>query len=159
MIYLAVIACILFTCAALGWAWLTGSTRAAMRWERSQEAIAEVRARTRKNLAALEDHIDKTSHPMIINHTFNPDFEVVFSEFNDKKFGVLGQIHVKYKGTAIALFKQEIKVNIHGENVHTNDPFGESEEYIRVYGYMAEHRRQWNLGNRINWSDDLFVTI
>lgn len=34
---------------------------------------------------------------------------------------------------------------------------GGTTEMLRVNGYMAEHRRQWNNGNRINWHPDNFV--
>ena len=32
-----------------------------------------------------------------------------------------------------------------------------ADEYVATYGYMAEYRRQWNMGNHINWSEDLRV--
>lgn len=33
------------------------------------------------------------------------------------------------------------------------------EEYVQTFGYMAEFRRQWNLGNKISWSEDLRVRL
>lgn len=34
-----------------------------------------------------------------------------------------------------------------------------AQDCLRTHGYMAAHRRQWNLGNRVNWSEDLRVTF
>lgn len=58
---------------------------------------------------------------------------------------------VLYKDVCIAFFREAVRVK-------ENTTFEEmANEYVRVYGYMAEHRRQWNLGTKVNWTEDLRV--
>lgn len=63
----------------------------------------------------------------------------------DKK-GEFPVLVLSYKDTSIAMFKDDNQDE-------------QCDAYIATYGYMAEHRRQWNLGNKVNWSEDLRVIV
>ena len=52
---------------------------------------------------------------------------------------------VLYKDTCIAFFRiMETCV-------------ADAAEYVKTHGYMAEWRRQWNLGNKVSWDDSMKV--
>lgn len=74
---------------------------------------------------------------------------MTFTVINDERPGKTGPIPLKrllYKGEGIANFTPD------------SEYFDNIEGYLKVYGYMAEHRRRWNNGDRCNWSEDLRVT-
>jgi hypothetical protein len=76
----------------------------------------------------------------------------LFSDFQDTIYenGKKVEIHrVLYDGVCIAFFRL---------NEHT-DVANCVTEYISKYGYMAEFRKQWNLGNKVNWEESLRVVI
>lgn len=67
-------------------------------------------------------------------------------ETRKDKNGEFPVLVLSFKDTSIAMFKG-------------GDLDQQCDEYIAIFGYMAEHRRQWNLGNKVNWSEDLRVII
>jgi hypothetical protein len=56
---------------------------------------------------------------------------------------------VLFKDECIAFVKEKDDISFQNDVV----------EYVKTYGYMAEHRRQWLNGNKINWSDDLYIDV
>jgi hypothetical protein len=68
--------------------------------------------------------------------------------YENKKRINIYRIH--YKKECIAFFRESDVTPEKTFEVLAN-------EYVATYGYMAEHRRQWNNGNRINWSEKIKV--
>lgn len=71
---------------------------------------------------------------------------------------------ILYKGDGIANvvrgFEPSAKGIIEGkkpEDYTQKKDYLSPEQYVKTYGYMAEHRRQWNNGNKINWSENIRV--
>lgn len=77
-----------------------------------------------------------------------------------------GQEYLKrvfYKDTCIANFVLEFvpheKGIKKGKKPITYDLPMTPQQYVQTYGYMAEWRRQWLLGNKIEWNDSLMVNV
>lgn len=89
----------------------------------------------------------------------NPDFTFV-EDRRPVKDGFELLTRILYLGDGIANivkgFEPSEKGKLKGKKAETYK-HTTPEEYLRTYGYMAEHRRQWNLGNRIDWSEDIRV--
>lgn len=80
----------------------------------------------------------------------NIDFTFQDGKGRDDKGNPIDVCRLFYKDTLIAKFIRK-----------ESDPSFEDLviEHIKTYGYMAEHRRQWNKGNRVNWTEDMRVIV
>ena len=58
---------------------------------------------------------------------------------------------LSWRDTPIAIFREDPKSLMSLGDM--------CDEHIRIYGYMFEWRRQWNLGNQISWSEDIRVNL
>ena len=82
----------------------------------------------------------------------NTDFTFATDVIYDDKSKPVDVYRVFYKDECIA--------RIDSRNQKAGFVFQDlADEYIRIYGYMAEYRRRWNNGNRVNWSEDLRVVV
>ena len=84
---------------------------------------------------------------MLSDFTFVPDVRKI-------KGGYTEILRVMFKGECIAIFSEEDRKQ--GDTITLEE---QAKEYLKSHGYRAEHRRQWNNGNKINWSEDILVDI
>jgi hypothetical protein len=97
-----------------------------------------------------------------MENKMNADFQIK----QDSRRVEGGQEYLKrvfYKDACIANFVLEFIPNEKGikkgKKPITYDLPMTPQQYIQTYGYMAEWRRQWLLGNKIEWNDSLLVTV
>lgn len=98
----------------------------------------------------------------------NPDFTFA-EDSRPVKGGKEVFIRIRYKGDCIANVLQHFvpsdKPPKKGEvkkdpiDYTLKDDYMSPKQHVAVFGYMAEHRRQWNNGNKINWTEELRVDI
>jgi hypothetical protein len=91
----------------------------------------------------------------------NPDFSFV-DDSRKVKDGVELITRVCYKGECIAVIAKRFEPSEKGKKnnkIAIDFEHIAPEEYVQTYGYMAEHRRRWNNGDRVNWSEDLRVQV
>lgn len=61
----------------------------------------------------------------------------------------------KAEFTVRVLYKDECVAVVRGDDTVME----QAVSHVNTYGYMAEHRRNWNNGNRVNWTDNIFVDV
>lgn len=78
----------------------------------------------------------------------NPNFSVEYETRTDRTGAIDNVMILKYKSVAIAIF--------HGD---PSSFFGQLNDYLVTYGYLAEWRMRWNLGECPSWDESMRVNI
>lgn len=98
----------------------------------------------------------------MIRSTLNANFQIK-QDSRRVEGGTEYLSRVFYKDTCIANFVLEFvpheKGIKKGKKPIKYDLPMTPQQYIEIYGYMAEWRRQWLLGNKIGWNDSLIVDV